>query len=80
MPAFSLDAAPCVLPDELRCSIDAPLPLVDNYEPIASALNLAPLHCPRRITRPVSYYALFQGWLLLSQPPGCLGNPTSFST
>jgi len=31
----------------------------------------APLHYPRRITRPVSYYALFQGWLLLSQPPGC---------
>ena len=22
----------------------------------------------RRITRPVSYYALFKGWLLLSQP------------
>jgi len=40
----------------------------------------APLHYPRRITRPVSYYALFQGWLLLSQPPGCLCNPTSFTT
>src|SRR6266571_576474 len=26
----------------------------------------------RHSTRPVSYYALFQGWLLLSQPPGCL--------
>jgi hypothetical protein len=28
----------------------------------------------------VSYYALFQGWLLLSQPPGCLRTPTTFST
>ena len=80
MPAFSLDAAPRALPGRLHCNIDAPLPLVQKYEPVASALNLAPLHCPRRITRPVSYYALFQGWLLLSQPPGCLCNPTSFST
>ena len=30
--------------------------------------------------RPVSYYALFQGWLLLSQPPGCLRAATSFPT
>ena len=28
----------------------------------------------------MSYYALFQGWLLLSQPPGCLRTPTTFST
>ena len=28
----------------------------------------------------MSYYALFKGWLLLSQPPGCLGNPTSLPT
>ena len=40
----------------------------------------APLHLPRRTTRPVSYYAFFKGWLLLSQPPGCLCLPTSFST
>ena len=26
----------------------------------------------------MSYYALFQGWLLLSQPPGCLRDRTSF--
>jgi hypothetical protein len=30
--------------------------------------------------RPVSCYAFFKGWLLLSQPPGCLGLPTSFAT
>jgi len=28
----------------------------------------------------VIYYELFKGWLLLSQPPGCLGVPTSFHT
>ena len=31
-------------------------------------------------SRPVSYYALFQGWLLLSQPPGCLRARTSLPT
>ncbi len=46
----------------------------------ASVLGFSPDHFRRRITRPVSYYALFQGWLLLSQPPGCLRNPTSLST
>lgn len=28
----------------------------------------------------MSYYAFFKGWLLLSQPPGCLCLPTSFTT
>ena len=28
----------------------------------------------------MSCYALFKGWLLLSQPPGCLRDPTSFLT
>jgi len=46
----------------------------------ASVLILAPLYFPRKITRPVSYYAIFKGWLLLSQPPGCFSNFTSFST
>jgi hypothetical protein len=32
------------------------------------------------LSRPVSYYAFFKGWLLLSQPPGCHGLPTSFAT
>jgi|DewCreStandDraft_5_1066085.scaffolds.fasta_scaffold02890_1 hypothetical protein len=30
--------------------------------------------------RPVSCYALFKGWLLLSLPPGCLCGFTSFTT
>ena len=28
----------------------------------------------------MSYYALFQGWLLLSQPPSCFCDKTSFTT
>ena len=40
----------------------------------------APVHCRRHRTRPVSYYALFEGWLLLSQPPGCLCAVTSLHT
>src|SRR5688572_20109972 len=47
--------------------------------PQASVYRLAPLNLPRRPTRPVSYYAFFKGWLLLSQPPGCFSLPTSFS-
>ena len=39
---------------------------------------LIPDHYWRRSPRPVSYYALFKWWLLLSQHPGCHRNPTSF--
>ena len=38
---------------------------------------LSPLYFRRNNPRPVSYYALFKGWLLLSQPPGCPGIITS---
>ena len=41
---------------------------------------LSPDHYRRRVTRPVSYYALFKWWLLLSQHPGCWCNPTSLVT
>ena len=50
------------------------------YKSIASVLCLAPVNFRRRVIRPVSCYALFKGWLLLSQPPGCLDISTSFST
>ena len=61
-------------------SENAPLPLIVNYEPKASVQCLAPLHFRRRIARPVSYYAFFKGWLLLSQRPGCLNGSTTFTT
>ena len=53
---------------------------MDLVIPAASVPSLAPLNFWRVTARLVSYYALFKGWLLLSQPPGCLGSPTSFST
>ena len=59
---------------------NAPLPRAPKCTPRASVYRLAPLNLPRRPTRPVSYYAFFKGWLLLSQPPGCLCLSTSFST
>ena len=41
---------------------------------------LIPDHYRRQIPRPVSYYALFKWWLLLSQHPGCLSKLTSLVT
>ena len=41
---------------------------------------LSPDHLWRSVIRPVSYYALFEWWLLLSQHPGCLDNATSLPT
>jgi hypothetical protein len=60
---------------------DAPLPRHHRVTSAASALDLSPggLSAPRH-HRPVSYYALFQGWLLLSQPPGCLCAATTLPT
>ena len=54
-----------------------------DRSPVESAIAvacLAPRHFRRRSTRLVSCYALFEGWLLLSQPPSCLCRPTSFAT
>jgi hypothetical protein len=41
---------------------------------------LTPDHYGREIARPVSCYALFKWWLLLSQHPGCHSNFTSLVT
>jgi hypothetical protein len=43
-------------------------------------IQLIPDHLRRYSTRPVSYYALFKWWLLLSQHPGCLSKVTSYRT
>ena len=41
---------------------------------------LTPVHYRRKPARPVSCYALFKWWLLLSQHPGCLSTSTSLVT
>ena len=81
MPAFSLLSGPTGLTTCLRPPENAPLPIYDSVvDPAASVMDLSPVYFRRWIPRPVSYYALFKGWLLLSQPPGCLSDPTSFHT
>jgi len=60
---------------------NAPLPLhIIHMKSITSVPRLAPFILQRKNTWPVSYYAFFKGWLLLSQPPGCLCIFTSFTT
>jgi hypothetical protein len=44
-----------------------------RYESQASVYRLAPLHCLRMITRPVSYYALFEG-MAASKPTSWLSS------
>ena len=61
---------------------NAPLPLSLSTESAASVHGFSPGTSSAQdgLVRPVSYYAFFKGWLLLSQPPGCFGLPTSFPT
>ena len=68
-------------PVSLQCWIErSPTTHLKKDASKASVRTLAPLYFPRRITRPVSCYAFFKRWLLLSQLPGCHSNSTSFST
>ena len=64
---------------------NAPLPRAKNSvlrTSAASVRGFSPVTFSAQdgLSRPVSCYAFFKGWLLLSQPPGCLGLPTSFPT
>ena len=79
MSAFALPIPPANFPIGLRRRTERSSTATLLW-PAASAPGLAPVNLPRRPTRPVSYYAFFKGWLLLSQPPGCLCLPTSFPT
>lgn len=70
--------------DGLRLALlpdgNALLPIVNKDYPKASVPCLAPLHFRREVIRPVSYYAFFKRWLLLSQLPGCLNDFTTLTT
>ena len=59
IPAFSLLYSPRLLPVPLQPVHYAPLPLT-CVNPKLRWCVLAPLHLRRTITRPVSYYALFE--------------------
>ncbi len=87
IPTFSLPNAPAYFTVHLHSIGNAPLPLVKLKfnESTLSVVNLVPIHfrrtspCRQKRLRIVSCYALFKGWLLLSQPPICLRRNTSFS-
>lgn len=82
VPTFALPPAPGRLPPPLlRRAGRSPTTPGLRQASAASAPDLSPggLSAPRH-RRPVSYYALFQGWLLLSQPPGCLRAATALPT
>jgi hypothetical protein len=76
MPAFSHVHAPVSLTAYLHRSTHRSPTNPFGFR--SFGVMLSPLHFRRKDARPVSYYALFKGWLLLSQPPGCLRTPTSF--
>ena len=59
MPAFSLPYSPPLLPVWLLPVCIAPLPIRFPYSK-ASVSGLSPVNFRRKITRPVSYYALFE--------------------
>ena len=58
MPAFSLPYSPPLLPVWLQSVRIAPLPMYFVHSQ-ASVSGLSPVNFRRKITRPVSYYALF---------------------
>jgi hypothetical protein len=82
IPAFALLAAPPPITRRLRCRPGRSPTMSPVYRRIRGfGGGLEPRWILGAGTpRPVSYYALFQGWLLLSQPPGCLRVPTTFPT
>lgn len=55
-------------------------PNFQKYKSHSFGRPLSPVHFRRKNAPPVSYYALFKGWLLLSKPPGCFSILTSFTT
>ena len=81
MPAFSLARAPAFLtvclPRGVQRSSTA---LYFTVRTRCFGTQLIPDHLRRYSARPVSYYALFKWWLLLSQHPGCLRRITSYRT
>lgn len=75
-PTFSLPPRPRLLTLPLHPSAErSPTIHIHNF-----GASLSPVHFRRKGAGPVSCYALFKGWLLLSQPPGCLRTPTSLTT
>src|SRR5699024_5351641 len=80
IPAYSLLTRSICPHGHTSLHVERSPTIVPTEQSAVSVIRLAPVHFRREVTRPVSYYALFKWWLLLSQHPGCLCNFTSFST
>lgn len=81
IPAFSLPPRPPLLPVRLQPTTERSPTNQSKTGSLASVPSMSPLTLSAQDhIRPVSCYALFQWWLLLSQHPGCLRAPTSFYT
>ena len=78
-PTFSLPFRPYPLSLTLQPTMErSPTDILNISHSFGKLLS--PVSFRRRIARPVSYYALFKGLLLLSKPPGCLSLSTTFIT
>src|ERR671915_2026550 len=86
MPAFALPIPPAALagpPSQAYGTLRYRVSISEEIDtPKASARGLSPVTSSAQepLFRPVSCYAFFKGWLLLSQPPGCFGVPTTLPT
>ena len=82
MPAFSPARAPPLLTVRLHRGVRRSSTTSNDksFEIRRFGVGLIPDHLRRRPARPVSYYALFKWWLLLSQHPGCHRRTTSSRT
>ena len=80
MPAFSLVPRPGLLTVSLQPNVRRSPTTVNKFTIRSFGFKLSPVNFWRECARPVSYYALFKWWLLLSQHPGCLSTNTSFVT
>src|SRR4028118_390097 len=81
IPAFSLPPRPRLLAVPLQPTTERSPTNQSKTGSLASVPGVSPLTLSAQDhIRPVSCYALFQWWLLLSQHPGCLRAPTSFYT
>jgi len=81
VPTFALPSPPGSLPLPLHRRMERSPTTHPSGRIRGFGAGLSPggLSAPRH-DRPVSYYALFQGWLLLSQPPGCQRAATTLPT
>ena len=82
VPTFSLlYAPPWVIPSASlqNRTLSYRFPFTNERKAPSFGIILSPDHLRRKISEWVSCYAIFKGWLPLSQPPHCQRNLTSLS-